>query len=322
VELKLAAIKILDFDTFWKLFGEGVLPEFSTKYYPRLRDGLSPQSQQYWDAKSFYFDGTGMKRSFYWRGTCGTMAWCLSWYCRLVPGLGNALDALFDASDLDQQKVIYDKFVAPRLWNQLVSKLIRSELYLSWTGIPQPQQKLLASTAGEHATIGAWIKAQIDYVFTQLPASDNYFWRVYFYGRYIKECCPDYLKEENFEILKSRVERISITTDTITGFLNKNPHLNISTFVLLDHMDWMAEKPELLEEEWAAILKVATENAQVLWRSAAEDSTFVLDTKVTCKGKETSLSDVIKMDLDIPARLHQLDRVHTYTSMHVGSIRT
>jgi len=321
VELKLAAIKNLDYPSFWKMFGEGVLPEFSTKYYPMLRDDLSIASQKYWDSKAFYFAGTGLTRSFYWRGTCGTVAWLVSWYFRMIPGLHDALQALLAAETLEQQKVIYHKFVAPRLWNRLINGLIKSELYLSWTGIPLPQQKLLASTAGSHESVGEWIKAQLETVCCDLPFSENYFWRVYMDGKYSKKCCPEYLKEENFARLKTLVGRVSVATETITEFLNKKPQHKISTYILLDHMDWMSEKPDLLSDEWNAILANATQKPKFLWRSASSDGEFVLATQVTHKGKEKVLKDLLEMDPDTANRLHALDRVHTYTSLHVGQLK-
>jgi len=214
--------------------------------------------------------------------------------------------------------------VAPKLWSGLLKLIIKSEVYLSWTGIPLPQQKLLASTAGSNARIATWIKAQIDYVCTELPFQDNYFWRVYIKGCYTKECCPEYLKEENFRKLKKSIGKISITTETVTEFLQRNPsHNKISTFILLDHMDWMAEKPQLLTEEWTEILKNVNENPKFLWRSAASNADFVLQTNVN-RGHDSPLplKDILEVDEALSARLHPLDRVHTYTSLYVASLKS
>jgi S-adenosylmethionine-diacylglycerol 3-amino-3-carboxypropyl transferase len=320
VELKIAAIKTLEYEDFWKMFGEGALPQFSTKYYPRLRPQLSAASQQFWDSKAFYFDGRGLKRSFYWRGTCGTVAWLTSWYFRAVPGLHDALKSCFAAESLDQQKTLYNKFVAPRLWNKLVNMILRNELYHSWTGVPVQQQKLLAGVAGSQDAIGKWIKEQVDFVFSELSLQQNYFWRNFVFGRYTKECCPEYLQEENFRKLKGLVDRITVTTATITEFLQKNPEHKISIYVLLDHMDWMADKPDALSEEWNSILQNATEKPRFLWRSAAADAKFVLDTKVKYNGKTASLGSLLTMDNETAKRLHAKDLVHTYTSLHLGKL--
>jgi len=321
VELKLAAIKNLDYENFWKMFGEGVLPGFSKKYYPKLRPDLSPESQKFWDSKAFYFDGTGLKRSFYWRGASGSISWMLSWYMHCVPGLSKSVNSLFFANSLEEQQVIYNKDISPKLWSRLILNLLKSEIYLSWMGVPVPQQKLLENTAGSSERVGQWIKDQFEIVCTKIPSRENYFWKLYFIGKYTKDCCPDYLKEENFAYLKGSIGKISIHTDTITEFLQKNRKEKVSTYILLDHMDWMAEKPELLTEEWNAILKNATKNPKFLWRSAAQDAEFVLNTKVTYKGKQTELRSVLEMDVDTATRLHVLDRVHTYTSLHIASLK-
>jgi len=86
-------------------------------------------------------------------------------------------------------------------------------------------------------------------------------------------------------------------------------------------MDWMAEKPDILSEEWNAILQNATQSPRFLWRSAAGDAKFVLETKVNYKQhKNTKLSSLLTMDPETANRLHALDRVHTYTSLHVGHL--
>ena len=74
----------------------------------------------------------------------------------------------------------------------------------------------------------------------RLPLADNYFWRVYIKGRYTADCCPEYLKPENFQKLKGGLaDRVEVYTDSVQGFLEKNAR-RFSRFVLLDHMDWLA----------------------------------------------------------------------------------
>jgi S-adenosylmethionine-diacylglycerol 3-amino-3-carboxypropyl transferase len=77
LELKIAAIKELDYEDFWQIFGEGRVPQFSKQYYPRLRKHLSLKAQQFWDSHTHYFDGNGYRNSFYYRGCCGFLAWAL-----------------------------------------------------------------------------------------------------------------------------------------------------------------------------------------------------------------------------------------------------
>ena len=71
-------------------------------------------------------------------------------------------------------------------------------------------------------------------------------------GRYTPGCCPEYLKAANFEKLRANVHRIRIHTTTVTDHLRRTD-ARFSRYVLLDHMDWLRERPEVLGEEWSAI---------------------------------------------------------------------
>jgi S-adenosylmethionine-diacylglycerol 3-amino-3-carboxypropyl transferase len=91
---------------------------------------------------------------------------------------------------------------------------------------------------------------------------DNYFWRLYMNGAYTRDCCPEYLKADNFEKLKSgAVDRVSTHTDSVQGFLEKHDG-TISRYILLDHMDWLSDQFfPLLESEWQAIVDRAAPTA-------------------------------------------------------------
>ena len=56
LDLKIAGIKNLDFDTFFKMFGEGRLPGVKNVYQDQLRDSLPALSKQFWDKKIGWFD--------------------------------------------------------------------------------------------------------------------------------------------------------------------------------------------------------------------------------------------------------------------------
>jgi len=205
-------------------------------------------------------------------------------------------------------------------------------------GVPASQQKLLD---GVEDNVGMFMKKSLEYALTELLISENYHWRVYFTGSYTKEICPEYLKESNFNKLKSGlVDNISLHTCTITEFLQKYPQKDISKFILLDHMvrfyptlpkwpsintfclkDWMSDKPELLAEEWQEIITHCTPNAQMLWRSAAKETDFVFNTPVTHKGEKVKLGDIIIPNRKLAEKLHKEDRVHTYTSFYIGNYK-
>jgi len=313
------AIRELDYETFWRMFGIGQIDNFSKEVYPRLRTKLSPSAAKFWDKNSHYFNGGWFRSTFYYHGCAGAIAWLIKMYFLAVPGLYNAIQELFQAKTIEEQRKIYFGRVQKRLWNPIMKKAVESSASLSWMGVPQSQQALLAS-ADEN--VGLFMKKALEYSLTDLPIREDYHWRVYATGSYTKEACPSYLREENFNKLKAGlVNNISLHTCTITEFLREYQYKDISKFLLLDHQDWLAENPAALREEWNEILTHCTPNARILWRSAAKETTFVYDQKVDYKGKEVQLKDILGFNKTLAAKLHKEDRVHTYTSFDIAELK-
>src|SRR5262245_66602061 len=98
------------------------------------------------------------------------------------------------------------------------------------------EQIELASTSGRR-TLGAFIEQRVDHVFCAIPIQQNYFWRAYMNGGYSPDCCPEYLKRENFHVLERRIRNVSTHTNTLAGFLRSSNETS-SVYVLLEHMDW------------------------------------------------------------------------------------
>ena len=158
-------------------------------------------------------------------------------------------------------------------------------------------------------------------VFARLPMKDNYFWRVYMNGSYTRDCCPEYLKEENFQRLKDGlVDKITTHTDSVQAFLEKHDG-NISRFVLLDHMDWLSDRFfPLLESEWQAIVNRAAENTRIIWRSGGMRTDFIKQVQVKWDGKMQSVHEMLRYYEELADELHPKDRVHTYGSFFIADL--
>jgi S-adenosylmethionine-diacylglycerol 3-amino-3-carboxypropyl transferase len=140
-------------------------------------------------------------------------------------------------------------------------------------------------------------------------------------GSYTRSCCPEYLKEDNFQLLKeSHVDKISTHTDSVQGFLEKHDG-PISRFVLLDHMDWLSDRFfPLLEAEWQAILKRSTDQTRIIWRSGGLRTDFIDRIQVTVDGQFRHLSEMLSYHTDLSDELHAKDRVHTYGSFYIADL--
>jgi S-adenosylmethionine-diacylglycerol 3-amino-3-carboxypropyl transferase len=161
----------------------------------------------------------------------------------------------------------------------------------------------------------------LESVFVDLPMRDNYFWRLYMNGSYTLDCCPEYLKEANFEALKNGLaDRVSTHTDSVQGFLDKHEG-KISRYVLLDHMDWLSDHFfPLLESEWQAIVDRSTDDARIIWRSGGLKTDFIDQVQVHHKGRLTKISPMLKYHTQLANELHKQDRVHTYGSFYIADL--
>ncbi|CAF1032087.1 unnamed protein product [Rotaria sordida] len=315
LELKIACIKELDFATNWEIWGHGKLRNFSQNVYPRLRVHLSQEARIFWDSHKHYFDGTNIRNSFYWRGCSGLFAYIISWYIWLMD-LSKHIDSIFNAETIEEQKMIYETYIKRKFWTPILIKFLRSPFILSFlNGIPSTQQKLMDKSV---TTIPM---NAIDIVLSKLSLKNNYFYRVYLYGKYTKECCPEFLKEENFNKLKDGlINRISIHTTTITNFLKEHQKKDISRFILLDHMDWMVATPNILAEEWQQILDNSTEDCRYIWRTVSSNSIFVDNISITYKGKATTVNQLITYKKSLATKLHKVDRVHSYNAFFIAHL--
>jgi len=315
LDLKLAAIRHLEFDDFFAVFGDGYHPRFADLYHARLRADLGDFSRHWWDRRQHWF--TSRLGSFYYHGLAGWVARGFRAYFRLRPELWRHVQDLFAAGDLDSQRRIYDRHIAPALWTPMMNWALSRQFTLSLLGVPHPQRRLIQA---QHADgVAGFIREAIEYVFRELPVADNYFWRVYVFGRYTPACCPEYLKPDNFRRLKAGLaDRVSPRTRTVTEFLREH-ETPLSRFVLLDHMDWMSSyHPGALVEEWNAILERARAGARILLRSAHADPAFLDWVRV--RSDRAPLKEVLRFDGDLAARLHVDDRVHTYAGFKIADV--
>lgn len=326
LELKIAAIRTLDFESFFSLFGLGRHDRFATLYQQSMRSALTPAARQFWDRHGRLFR-PGARRSFYYRGTTGMVAWAMRLYLAAVARVRDAVFACLNATSVDEQRDIYYRSVRAKFWNAPVRWSLNRDTTMSLLGVPRPQKQQIDANYPNEGVAG-FVRDCLDAVFGRLSLRDNYFWRVYLTGQYTRECCPEYLKEENFERLKQGVvDRISVHTDTVAGHLEKRSadQPSISRFVLLDHQDWLSTVAggAELAREWRAILRCARPGgaSRVLYRSAGFKSDFVdAVTTETAQGERVMVGNMLRYDRALAKQLHAVDRVHTYGSFHIADI--
>lgn len=307
LELKRALIRRGEFEDLFELFGIGSHANHKG-LYAGLREDLPEYARAFWDRRIGFFDPKSVKGSFYYHGTSGVAAWVMGKALfQARPNMKNFALCLLDARSLEEQRQAY-ALLEPEIWGRLANWLVRQPALMALLGVPRPQIRLIQESYPGGLT--SYVKDKLKHVLTELPAEDNYFWRVYITGFYTLTCCPNYLRREHQPMLREMESRVTAHTSTVSDFLKKNPG-QYSHYVLLDHQDWLAwHDPVALREEWDLILANSRPGTKVLMRSAGLDLSFV----------PPEVLERVRFMPEKTAALHWRDRVGTYGSFHAGEV--
>ncbi len=308
LQLKIALIEHGDHAELFRVFGEGVRPDFPD-LLGELAPRLQPYAKKFWESKHYYFEPTLANPSFYYRGAVGRVMWVLlHGLTKAKPKVRPLIERLVEAQSLDEQSAIYDRLQAP-LWNAFNSWLINQPFTMAMFGVPRPQIRLIEEKFS--GGVSGYIRSKMEHVLTKLPMQDNYFWRVYAIGNYTTECCPNYLRAENLPSLRRRTARVKTHSATVANFLKKNPGA-YTHYVLLDHQDWLANHDvEGLREEWDLILDNSRSGTRILMRSASLEIDFI----------PPAVREKLRFFPELTDCLHLQDRAGTYGSTILAEVR-
>ena len=317
LELKIAGILSLDYDDFFQIFGLGQHRAFPDLYRTHLRQHLTPVSRRIWDRRQRWFNGQGWRSSLYYQGLSGLVARVFRSYIDHSPALRRGVEGLLSAQCMEEQRKFYDA-VEPLLFNRVVRWVLERQITMSLLGVPYAQRQEVQASHADG--VAGFVRDCLDTVCRQLPFATNYHWSVYLRGTYTRTCCPEYLKEANFDLLRSRINTVHAHTTTVTDFLERHDQ-EVTRFVLLDHMDWMGHYyPDALAEEWQAIFARSAKDSRILFRSGARRPAFIDSLPIPAQGGPVYLKDRLQFHDRWASELHRQDRVHTYTSFHIADI--
>jgi S-adenosylmethionine-diacylglycerol 3-amino-3-carboxypropyl transferase len=308
LELKISLYKNGSWRTLFDFFGRGGSSLAIPIYRGLLRENLSGEAREYWDKNIQFFDPGIGRPSFYFYGTSGVVAWNVLRYIK-YKGMQDLVFRLLESETLEEQAYWYGE-IEPRLWGYILKFITRRRVMMTMLGVPSVQKEMI-EIDGEKTDPDTFIREVFRKIFTTTLLRENYFWRVYLTGCYTEECCPEYLKEKNFEIIKERLERLNVTTATISDFLEHND-IKFTHYNLLDHMDWLcSHNPEELQRESELISMRSSGNPVLIFRSASSQNTFLPD----------FFLNRLSFSVPIAEEWHRQSRVGTYGSTHLATLK-
>lgn len=140
-----------------------------------------------------------------------------------------------------------------------------------------------------------------------MPIKQNYFLRYILLGNYNDDCLPYYLRKENFELIKSRLNRIQIITDSCDKFFRQLRDGSISKFNFTNIFEWISE--DAFENLLNETTRVAKDEAVITYRNL-----------LVSRERPESLSDHIITDKNLAEQLHKKDLSFIYNKYVVEKI--
>jgi betaine lipid synthase len=271
LELKLSGITSLVYEDFWKLFGEGYIPNFKTMLDTHLSPNLSPYAYDFWKK-------TGDFKNLFKTGCSGLAIRVFSFVIKLRR-LQPIVERMCHAETIQEQEKIWIEELRPHILNKWLIRILNNDRFL-WgaLGVPPAQMQMLL----EEGLILFYIGSAHEYcvntfdpvIGSSLLRDDNYFFYMPLMLKYNQKATgnPAYLTQSGFDTLvrePHRLDAIKIHTDYIINVLNNQVEDGeLTKVILMDHLDWFSV--EDATAEISAVHKKMKKGGYVFWRSAGK----------------------------------------------------
>ncbi len=254
LELKIAAAKCLEFEDFIAFAG---LKEHNNRQslYNKMKPFLSEKALEFWNSQDKI-----LAHGFIMNGKYERFIRLAGKFLNLLQGK-KRVQGLLSEKTKEEQEVYFDKVWNTKRFHYLF-KILFNKRMLAKRG-------LVADYF--HFDDGSKSFAESFYnrskkAFRNIPIKGNYFLSLYLLGKYSDDKeVPAYLKKENFELIKSRVDRIKIITADAQGWVDSMPDESIDCFALSNICELMSEKDT--NRLFAAVYRTARNGTRVIFRN-------------------------------------------------------
>lgn len=254
LKLKMAAIKTLEFEDFI-CFSGLLLHKDRLNLFEKIKPELSNDEVLFWQENEKI-----LHKGFIMNGKFEGFVKFAGIFLKFLQGK-NRVEGLFKNKTQEAQELYFDK-----VWNTKRFKYLFKILFNKYM---LAKRGLVADYF--HFDDGSSSFAESFYnrskkAFRDLPIKGNYFVSLYLLGKYRNvDEVPDYLKRENYEIIKSRINRIKIHTSEAQSWLDNMEDESIDCFALSNICELMSE--DETERLFKAVKRTAKPEARVIFRN-------------------------------------------------------
>jgi S-adenosylmethionine-diacylglycerol 3-amino-3-carboxypropyl transferase len=221
LELKIVSMKNLNHEEYLEFLG---LKESNNKipYYNSFKKYLSIEAKEFWDRNIHIID-----EGLLFKGRYEKFVKLVAKFILLIQGRKRIND-LFISRNIEEQKVFYHQ-----QWDtkrtKFIFDLFFNKYILAKRGL---KADYFHFDDGSDSFASSFFK-RFSKVITDIPINGNYFLHLYLNGCYrsLNEM-PDYLLKQNYNIIKTRLDRIKIVTGDAKNWLSELPDNFLNCFSL------------------------------------------------------------------------------------------
>ena len=316
LNLKLAALKHLpDHESFFAFFGTGRGPNTGADYLRYIAPHLDRETRRFWESNTFLGSVIYGDRITFFRDAGlydhSRNGYFLRFFHWLSHRLGCRPEEILKAKTMDEQATTYSKQIDPFFNSALIKFVGKLPVTMFGLGIPPQQYEELKQDLEHGRTVIDIYRDRVRRLACDFPIDDNYFaWQAFArkYDTNHRRAIPDYLKEEHFETLVERANRVVTVVGSATDEITNNPRGTFNRFVFLDAQDWM--DAATMTELWSAIAEKAEPGSRIIFRTAGAASPI-----------ETNLPEELSKrfvyEKELSQNLFKQDRASIYGGFHL-----
>lgn len=222
LDLKLAAIRSLEYDTLLAFFGVDACNQ-RWGIFQSIANQISPNARAYFERhkpaieKGVLF--SGRHERFYVRVVAPMMHVLF----------GRDLDQIFRCHSLEEQRRIYQEKLNGRLWR-----------FLLRNGFSESTLRLILNDNKYHIeihvpSVGGYVLERVHHTFLNHLAKDNHWLTFMLKARYLhRRALPHFLLEENCKAIRRASTEVNLVTDNLINYLKTLPSGSVDKFSLSD----------------------------------------------------------------------------------------
>lgn len=286
LRLKMSALQQLEFEGYLSFLG--AVPDKSRlRKLEMLLPHMDPNTSKYWQKNSSL-----IKKGVLYQGAMEKYALGMYVLARLIQG--RFVKKLFSFSDINEQRQFVDRRWDNIFWKkcfQIVLSPKISKFILRDPGLYSDVDKSICP--------GTHIYERMNECLKQHLAQDNFFISLLLKGIVTQKASPAYLQKERVQIIKERLNRITIQTGDLIHYLETCPENSFDAFSLSDVASYISE------EAFFRLLKGVT-------RAAKPGARFCIREFLSRRQIPQDLERHFQRNYDLEKHLEDTDRCFVY----------